>query len=92
MSVRIQTGNDLGTAILKALGIDSKHVLEVGISLKANEMATINIVRSLDQADAGKLLTTLEQYTLERRPEDPKAAAMETVARNLLKGGGDVHR
>lgn len=92
MSVRIQTGNDLGTAILKALGIDSKLVLGVHIGMEPNQLATVTIVRALDKVEGDEVVKLLEHYTLERKPEDPKAAAMEAVARNLLKVGGDGRR
>jgi hypothetical protein len=82
----IQTGNDLGNAVLKALGIDSKMVAEVSISMKPNETASITIVRLVDQHEADGLAKVLEQYTLEAKPEDPETKAMETVARNLVKG------
>lgn len=86
MAERMQTGNELGTAILKALGIPAKGVISVDIGCKAGDMAAVSIVRLVDGAEAGQLPQVLDQYTLEHRPEDPKAAAMEAVARNLLKG------
>lgn len=81
----IKTGNELGTEVLKVLGIDPKMVAELSIHMSANEVATVTITRFLDKIEGDQLATVLERYALERKPTDPAAQAMETVARNLLK-------
>ena len=83
--VNIETSESLGNALLKAMGIDNKMVLEMSLSMKPGELATVTIVRAILEPEAAEMLKALEQYTVERRPEDPMAQAMETVARNLLK-------
>jgi hypothetical protein len=83
--VKIQTGNELGTAILKALGITEKGVLRVQIDCQSNELATVTLIRVVGQDEQGKLLAELDGFVLDRKPEDPNVQAMETVARNLLK-------
>lgn len=82
----IQTGNELGLAILKALGIESEGVIRVQVDCQPHELATVTLIRTVGQDDAGKLLAALEGYVLDPKPESPESQAMETVARNLLKG------
>jgi hypothetical protein len=82
---KIETGNSLGDALLKAMGIDSKMVLEMSLCIKPGELATVTIVRAIIESEAAEMLKALEQYTVERKPEDPKAQALETVSRNLTK-------
>lgn len=65
----IQTGDELGTAILKVLGIDPKMVQSVSINLEANSVATVNVVRFLDKAEGNEVVKALEQYTLERKED-----------------------
>ena len=90
---RIQTGSELGLAVCKVLGIDSSKVLEVSLSMKPSELATVTIVRSMDEVEGSELVTVLRRYVLcasGGTVADPAAKAMETVARNLtrLHGGG----
>jgi hypothetical protein len=77
-------------SILSAFDIPHKGVLSVQIDCRPNELATISIIRSVDVTERDKLMAVLEQYAVERKPEDPAETAMEVVAHNLLKmhGGG----
>lgn len=81
----VKTGSDLGEAVLKALGIPCRNVLRVQIDCQANDLATVSVIRAVDKGEADQLTALLESYVLDPKPEDPKAAAMDTVARNLMK-------
>ena len=87
--VNIQSGNTLGMAVLKALGIDHKGVRSLSINMDANELATVTIIRSMDKAEADQLVTELRNYVLFATGGTvpaSKAQATETVARNLMRG------
>jgi hypothetical protein len=82
----IKTGNSLGMEVLKVLGIDHRMVIGLTIDMQAGQMATVTITRGVTDDEAAELRRVLENYALERKPEDPSAKAMETLRRNLTRG------
>lgn len=65
----IQTGESLALAALKALRIDSRMVLDVSLSMKANEIASVTVVRAIDSDDQERLTSVLERYALTKMDE-----------------------
>lgn len=81
----VQTGNELGTAILKALGIEAKMVLGISISMEPDQLATVTITRALESDEAGELVTALEQYDLVRK-EDRLKLPVVALSSQLAPG------
>lgn len=69
-----QTGSELGRAVCDALGIDSRLVLGLDISMRPNDMATVTIVRGVSSGEGARLLEVLDSYSLQRKAPDAEAA------------------
>jgi len=62
--IRAATGQELGTALLKALDIDDRLVRRVVITADANGAAHIELVESITEDKQGPLAETLSRYRL----------------------------
>lgn len=58
----IQSGSDLGRAILEALGLDPSTARSVTIRCAAGEVATVTVERMVLDDDGAKIVASLERY------------------------------
>lgn len=64
-------GNDLGIALCAALGIDAvaSKVSKITISAPAGDVASVTIVRWIDDEEADKIKEIFEKYELATKVE-----------------------
>lgn len=54
------SGRDVALALLRAVGIDSRLVVDVQLTTKLGELTSVTIVRALDAEDVARLAKELE--------------------------------
>lgn len=82
---KIQTGNELGMAILEALGIPSDKVAGVSIDMEPGRLASVTVVRHVDSDEAQKLVMELQKYDLVRQED---RVALPVVNMGMDKASG----
>ena len=60
----ILTGNQLGTLLGKALGLDLKLVRSITVHCNTGDLAVVTVERLVRGVDADRLNAVLEQYEL----------------------------
>lgn len=86
MAAILHTGNVLALDMLKALGIDSRNVVDMSINLRADEIASVTITRALDCEEFGKLVSMLERYAVVRMDEPKQDYSQGGVAKIPVGG------
>ena len=66
------TGNSLGLRLCEILGIDSSQVRSLVVRCAAGELATVEVIRFVEDEVAGSIQTAFERYTVHpKEPEEP---------------------
>lgn len=89
-TVTAATSNELGAALLSALGIDPKQALSLSLVCEAGEPAVLTITRLMPRDKGEAAATELQRYRLE--PIDATAGADRDESASLGSQFRTTHR